>query len=72
MISLQTESKKEIDNNQAENRLLLKTGEATLKSNAQDQKHQHSVEEDALNRADRSAFQKSDEDFVGGAGQGDV
>jgi hypothetical protein len=70
MLSLQTESKKEIDNNQAENRLLLKSGEATLKSNAQDQKHGHTVEEDALNRADRAQFQKSDANFVGGGSTG--
>lgn len=66
LISLQTESKKQIDNNQAENRLLLKTGETALKSQTIDQQHQHTVEEDALNRADRSAFQKSDEAFTGG------
>lgn len=72
LISLQTESKKEIDNNQAENRMLLKTGEATLKANQLDQQHQHTVEEDALNRASRSAFQKSDDNFLGGGGQGEI
>lgn len=63
---METEAKKEIDNNQAENRMLLKSGEATLKANQQDQTHQHTVEEDALNRAERSSFQKSDENFIGG------
>jgi hypothetical protein len=65
-ISLQTAAKKEIDDNQAENRILIKTGEASLKANQLDQQHGHTVEEDALSRADRASFQKSDEAFTGG------
>jgi len=36
------------------------------------QQHGHTVVEDALNRADRSAFEQSDKAFVGGNGGGSV
>lgn len=62
-IGLQTQSKKEIDDNQAENRLLLKTGESTLKSASSTQDHGETVEQLALQHDQKLALQKSDSQF---------
>jgi hypothetical protein len=70
--AIKAQAKMKIDDNQSENRLLLKTGESALQSQKMQQQHGHTVEEDALNRADRSAFEKSDDAFVGGNGGGAV
>jgi hypothetical protein len=69
---IKAQAKMKIDDNQAENRILIKTGEATLKSNQMQQAHGHTVEEDALNRAERSSFETSDKNFVGGGGTGQI
>lgn len=69
---IKSKAKMAIDNNQTENRLLLKTGEASLKSNQMNQAHGHTVQEDALNRAERSTFEQSDKNFVGGGGSGQI
>jgi hypothetical protein len=49
------EVKKEVDNNQAENRMLMKTGEQVLKT------HQISVEQDAAMRAERQSEIRADQ-----------
>ena len=64
-IALQTEGKKQVDDNQAENRMLLKTGEAQLKSGQSSQDHGESLQQDALNRVQRKGLMASDESFSG-------
>jgi hypothetical protein len=67
-IAAQTQGKMQIDNNQAENRVLLKTGESVLKSQSSTQDHNEArtenVEQAALQRAERIALQKSDQGFM--------
>lgn len=70
MIQAQGEVKKGVDNNQAENRMLLKTGEHTLNEHgkqtdaandtAQNKAAQQTPEAQGLDRAARSAFTKMD------------
>ena len=63
-IAAKTASKKEIDEAQTENRLLLKTGESTLKSQASAQDHEQqlgrNVITDALARSQRQNLERSD------------
>ena len=71
-IQAQGEVKKDVDNNQAENRMLIETGKHTLKSQGVD--HQASVDAKAeaatpeaqgLDRAAKSAFAKQDASIFG-------
>ena len=67
-IAAQTQGKMQVDNNQAENRVLLNTGESVLKSQSSTQDHNEArtenVEQAALQRAERIALQKSDSSFM--------
>jgi hypothetical protein len=65
-IQMQTDGKMKIDNNQAENRMLLEAGKHGFGTAMNDQQHQHTLEEDAFNRSEREAMQKSDSQFEGG------
>jgi len=77
MIQAQGEVKKGVDNNQAENRMLLKTGEHTLNEHgkqtdaandlAQNKAAQSTPEAQGLDRAARSAFTKMDSSAFGGS-----
>ena len=66
-IALQAKAKMAIDDNQGENRLLLKSGESILKAHASNQDHQEAkdqnVQQMALQRAERIALQQSDAGF---------
>lgn len=67
-IAAQTQGKMAVDNNQAENRVLMKTGESVLKAHASNQDHQEAksenVQQAALERAERIALQQSDSQFM--------
>jgi hypothetical protein len=77
MIQAQGEVKKGVDNNQAENRMLLKTGEHTLNEHgkqtdaandmAASKAEQQTPEAQGLDRAARSAFTKMDSSAFGGS-----
>jgi len=75
-IKAQGEVKKDIDNNQAENRMLIETGKHTLKTAGAEQDHEHDVdlaakkqaatpEAQGLDRAAKGAFANMDKPVFG-------
>jgi hypothetical protein len=65
-VQLETDAKKEVDNNQAENRMLLETAKHVNQSKQNEQTHGQSLEQDALNRVQRQGLMASDK-AAGGA-----